>query len=73
MEGKGKAQVADARENSLAKLAKEIQVAARVGPAGNARLRLVVEQARRCPCQDTLDAIKEGCAGLAARRPLRGM
>ena len=46
---KGKAQVTDARGKLFGKLAKEIMVAARGGadPAGNSRLRLVVEQARK--------------------------
>ena len=64
---KGKAQAADARGKLFGKLAKEIMVAARGGadPAGNSRLRLVVEQARKASMpKDTLDrAIKKG-AGL---------
>ena len=64
---KGKAQVADARGKLFGKLAKEIMVAARGGadPAGNSRLRLVVEQARKVSMpKDTLErAIKKG-AGL---------
>ena len=61
---KGKAQVADAKGKLFGKLVKEIQVAARGGadPAGNARLRLVVEQARKVSMpKDTLErAIKKG-------------
>ena len=61
---KGKAQVADARGKLFGKLVKEITVAARGGadPAGNARLRLVVEQARKASMpKDTLErAIKKG-------------
>lgn len=61
---KGKAQVADARGKLFGKLAKEIMVAARGGadPAGNSRLRLVVEQARKVSMpKDTLErAIKKG-------------
>jgi YebC/PmpR family DNA-binding regulatory protein len=61
---KGKAQVADARGKLFGKLVKEIMVAARGGadPAGNARLRLVVEQARKVSMpKDTLErAIKKG-------------
>lgn len=61
---KGKAQVADARGKLFGKLVKEIMVAARAGadPAGNARLRLVVEQARKVSMpKDTLErAIKKG-------------
>lgn len=64
---KGKAQAADARGKLFGKLAKEIMVAARSGadPASNARLRLVVEQARKVSMpKDTLErAIKKG-AGL---------
>ena len=64
---KGKAQAADARGKLFGKLAKEIMVAARSGadPAANARLRLVVEQARKVSMpKDTLErAIKKG-AGL---------
>lgn len=64
---KGKAQVADAKGKLFGKLAKEIMVAARGGadPAANARLRLVVEQARKVSMpKDTLErAIKKG-AGL---------
>jgi YebC/PmpR family DNA-binding regulatory protein len=64
---KGKAQAADARGKLFGRLAKDIMVAARGGPdpAGNSRLRLVVEQARKASMpKDTLDrAIKKG-AGL---------
>ncbi|OYY48666.1 MAG: YebC/PmpR family DNA-binding transcriptional regulator, partial [Polaromonas sp. 35-63-240] len=46
---KGKELAANARGRVFGKLAKEIMVAARSGadPASNARLRLVVEQARK--------------------------
>ena len=61
---KGKAQVADARGKLFGKLAKEIMVAARGGadPAGNSKLRLVLEQARKVSMpKDTLErAIKKG-------------
>lgn len=61
---KGKAQVADAKGKLFGKLVKEITVAARGGadPASNARLRLVVEQARKVSMpKDTLErAIKKG-------------
>ena len=64
---KGKELVANARGKLFTKLVKEIMVAARSGadPAGNARLRLAVEQARKASMpKDTLDrAIKKG-AGL---------
>lgn len=64
---KGKAAAADARGKLFGRLAKDIMVAARNGadPALNARLRLVVEQARKVSMpKDTLDrAIKKG-AGL---------
>ena len=64
---KGKAQAADARGKLFGKLAKEIMVAARGGadPAGNSKLRLVLEQARKVSMpKDTLErAIKKG-AGL---------
>ncbi|MEY2953566.1 MAG: hypothetical protein RLZZ401_1653 [Pseudomonadota bacterium] len=64
---KGKELVANARGKLFTKLVKEIMVAARNGadPAGNARLRLAVEQARKASMpKDTLDrAIKKG-AGL---------
>ncbi|MCY7370434.1 MAG: YebC/PmpR family DNA-binding transcriptional regulator [Polaromonas sp.] len=65
---KGKAQAADARGKLFGRLVKDIMVAARSGadPASNARLRLVVEQARKASMpKDTLDrAIKKG-AGLS--------
>ena len=58
---------ANAKGRLFGKLAKEIMMAARNGadPAGNSRLRLVVEQARKVSMpKDTLDrAIKKG-AGL---------
>lgn len=58
---------ANAKGRLFGKLAKEIMIAARAGadPAGNSRLRLVVEQARKVSMpKDTLDrAIKKG-AGL---------
>jgi YebC/PmpR family DNA-binding regulatory protein len=64
---KGKELAANARGKLFGKLAKEIMVAARAGadPASNARLRLVVEQARKVSMpKDTLErAIKKG-AGL---------
>ncbi|QHI97706.1 YebC/PmpR family DNA-binding transcriptional regulator [Xylophilus rhododendri] len=64
---KGKALVADAKGRIFGKLAKEIMVAARAGadPAGNSRLRLVLEQARKVSMpKETLErAIKKG-AGL---------
>lgn len=64
---KGKELVANAKGKLFGKLAKEIMMAARNGadPASNARLRLVVEQARKVSMpKDTLDrAIKKG-AGL---------
>ena len=64
---KGKELVANAKGRVFGKLAKEIMVAARSGadPAGNARLRLVVEQARKVSMpKETLErAIKKG-AGL---------
>jgi YebC/PmpR family DNA-binding regulatory protein len=64
---KGKELAANARGKVFGKLAKEIMVAARSGadPASNARLRLVVEQARKVSMpKDTLErAIKKG-AGL---------
>ena len=60
---KGKAAAADARGKLFGRLAKDIMVAARSGadPALNARLRLVIEQARKASMpKDTLDrAIKE--------------
>ena len=65
---KGKELAANARGRIFGKLAKEIMVAARSGadPASNARLRLVVEQARKVSMpKETLDrAIKKG-AGLS--------
>ena len=64
---KGKAQAADARGKLFGRLVKDIMVAARNGadPTSNARLRLVVEQARKVSMpKETLDrAIKKG-AGL---------
>ena len=64
---KGKELAANARGRVFGKLSKEIMVAARGGadPASNARLRLVVEQARKVSMpKDTLErAIKKG-AGL---------
>lgn len=64
---KGKELAASAKGKLFGKLVKEILVAARNGadPASNARLRLVVEQARKVSMpKDTLDrAIKKG-AGL---------
>ena len=61
---KGKELAANARGRVFGKLAKEIMVAARGGadPAGNAKLRLVMEQARKVSMpKDTLDrAIKKG-------------
>ena len=64
---KGKAAAADARGKLFGRLAKDIMVAARSGadPALNARLRLVIEQARKASMpKDTLErAIKKG-AGL---------
>ena len=64
---KGKAQAADARGKLFGRLVKDIMVAARNGAdvASNARLRLVVEQARKASMpKETLDrAIKKG-AGL---------
>nr|WP_145550210.1 YebC/PmpR family DNA-binding transcriptional regulator [Variovorax boronicumulans] len=64
---KGKELVANAKGRLFSKLAKDIMLAARAGadPASNAKLRLVVEQARKASMpKDTLDrAIKKG-AGL---------
>ena len=61
---KGKALVADAKGRLFAKLVKEIIVAARAGadPAGNSRLRLAIEAARKASMpKDTLErAIKKG-------------
>jgi YebC/PmpR family DNA-binding regulatory protein len=64
---KGKDLAANARGRLFGKLSKDIMIAARNGadPASNARLRLVVEQARKVSMpKETLDrAIKKG-AGL---------
>jgi len=64
---KGKELAANAKGRMFGKLAKDIMIAARAGadPATNARLRLVVEQARKVSMpKDTLErAIKKG-AGL---------
>ena len=64
---KGKELAANARGKLFGRLAKDIMVAARGGadPASNARLRLVVEQARKVSMpKETLDrAIRKG-AGL---------
>jgi YebC/PmpR family DNA-binding regulatory protein len=64
---KGKAQAADAKGKLFGKLAKDIMIAARGGPdpKDNAKLRLVVEQARKVSMpRETLErAIKKG-AGL---------
>ena len=64
---KGKELAANAKGRIFGKLSKDIMLAARSGadPAGNARLRLLVEQARKVSMpKDTLDrAIKKG-AGL---------
>ena len=64
---KGKAQAADARGKLFGRLAKDLMIAARNGadPAANARLRMVLEQARKVSMpKDTVDrAIKKG-AGL---------
>ena len=64
---KGKELAANAKGRAFGKLAKDIMLATRNGadPASNARLRLVVEQARKISMpKDTLDrAIKKG-AGL---------
>ncbi|ACM33157.1 MULTISPECIES: YebC/PmpR family DNA-binding transcriptional regulator [Diaphorobacter] len=61
---KGKALVADAKGRLFGKLVKEIIVAARAGadPAGNSRLRLAIEAARKASMpKDTLErAIKKG-------------
>ena len=61
---KGKALVADAKGRLFVKLVKEIIVAARAGadPAGNSRLRLAIEAARKASMpKDTLErAIKKG-------------
>ena len=65
---KGKELAANARGKLFGRLAKDIMIAARSGadPASNARLRLVVEQARKVSMpKETLDrAIKKG-AGLS--------
>ncbi len=64
---KGKELAANARGKLFGRLAKDIMVAARAGadPAGNARLRMLLEAARKVSMpKDTLDrAIKKG-AGL---------
>jgi transcriptional/translational regulatory protein YebC/TACO1 len=64
---KGKELAANAKGRVFGKLSKDIMIAARSGadPAANARLRLLVEQARKVSMpKDTLDrAIKKG-AGL---------
>jgi YebC/PmpR family DNA-binding regulatory protein len=64
---KGKELAANAKGRAFGKLSKDIMIAARNGadPASNARLRLVVEQARKISMpKDTLErAIKKG-AGL---------
>lgn len=64
---KGKELAANAKGRVFGKLSKDIMIAARSGadPAANARLRLLVEQARKASMpKDTLDrAIKKG-AGL---------
>ena len=64
---KGKAQAADARGKLFGRLAKDLMIAARNGadPAVNARLRMVLEQARKVSMpKDTVDrAVKKG-AGL---------
>jgi YebC/PmpR family DNA-binding regulatory protein len=64
---KGKELAANAKGRAFGKLSKDIMLAARSGadPAGNARLRLLVEQARKVSMpKDTLErAIKKG-AGL---------
>jgi len=64
---KGKELAANAKGRVFGKLSKDIMLAARSGadPAGNSRLRLLVEQARKASMpKDTLDrAIKKG-AGL---------
>ena len=64
---KGKAQVADAKGKLFGKLVKDIMIAARAGadPKDNAKLRMVIEAARKVSMpKETLDrAIKKG-AGL---------
>lgn len=66
---KGKELAANARGKLFGRLSKDIMVAARGGadPAGNSRLRLVVEQARKVSMpKDTVDrAIKKG-AGIGS-------
>jgi len=66
---KGKELAANARGKLFGRLSKDIMVAARSGadPAGNSRLRLVLEQARKVSMpKDTLDrAIKKG-AGIGS-------
>jgi YebC/PmpR family DNA-binding regulatory protein len=61
---KGKEIAANAKGRLFSRLAKDIMVAARAGadPAGNSRLRLVLEQARKVSMpKDTIDrAIKKG-------------
>ena len=64
---KGKELAANAKGRVFGKLAKEIMVAARNGadPASNARLRLVVEQARKVSMpKDTLERAIKKWAGL---------
>ncbi len=65
---KGREQSADAKGKLFTKLAKEIMVAARTGgadPAGNSRLRLAVEQAKRASMpRDTLERVIKKGAGL---------
>ncbi|MCU0659446.1 MAG: YebC/PmpR family DNA-binding transcriptional regulator [Polyangiaceae bacterium] len=64
---KGREQAAGAKGKLFTKLTKEIMVAARAGvePAGNARLRLALEQAKKASMpRDTMErAVKKG-AGL---------
>jgi YebC/PmpR family DNA-binding regulatory protein len=66
---KGKELAANARGKLFGRLSKDIMVAARSGadPAGNSRLRLVLEQARKVSMpKDTVDrAIKKG-AGIGS-------
>ncbi|APW41207.1 YebC/PmpR family DNA-binding transcriptional regulator [Rhodoferax saidenbachensis] len=66
---KGKELAANARGKLFGRLAKDIMVAARAGadPAGNSKLRLVLEQARKVSMpKDTLErAIKKG-AGIGS-------
>jgi len=65
---KGREQSADAKGKLFTKLAKEIMVAARAGgpdPAGNSRLRLAIEQAKRASMpRDTLERVIKKGAGL---------